>query len=320
MSNFITAPINENGIILDPDIGSILKDAMTLPFRFTDIFLYSHGWWTDATGAAADYNRFSMGFTKQLLVIGATTPPGLPHLPASSFAAAVHWPSTLSEDQGSIENYAEALSFYSMAKRADVVGQHGVYSALRMIFEALGAAPVPPALRLHLLGHSFGCRVVCSALEQIAEDGIAIPSSVTLDAVLLQAAFNDDELAPSGMYENVPKLNLRLMATRSDGDTSLGKWYPIAERLVNLFSGGSVAALGAAGPSAAMQTAFGSAGTVPVGPGFKYPAVVPLTQRLVVANLSPLHATTGPGDPFSGHHSDIYHDEIYQLIAGFFFR
>lgn len=317
MSNFVTAPINENGIILDGDIGDILKDAMSPPFRFTDVFLYSHGWWTDATGAAVDYNRFSMGFTKQLLLIGAT-PPALPHLPASSFATAVHWPSMLSENQISIENYAEALSFYTMAKRADIVGQHGVYSLLRMFFESLGTLAAPPSLRVHLLGHSFGCRVVCSALEQILEDAVAIPSPVTLDTVLLQAAFNNDELEPNGLYGNVSKLNLRLLVTRSDGDTSLGKWYPIAERLVNLFSSRPVFALGAVGPSAGTQTQFGGMGTVTVGPGFTYPAVVPITQRLVVANLSPLHAK--PGDPFSGHHSDIYHDEIYQLIAGFFFR
>jgi alpha/beta hydrolase family protein DUF900 len=319
MSNFITAPVNENGIILDPDIGNILKDAMSPPFRFTDVFVYSHGWWTDATGAVADYNRFSMEFTKQLLLIGAT-PPTLPHLPASSFATAVHWPSTLSEDQGSIENYAEALSFYSMAKRADVVGQHGIYALLRMIFEALGTLAAPPSLRLHLLGHSFGCRVVCSALEQISKDGTQVPPGVTLDVVLLQAAFNSDELDPNGNYGNVSKLSLRLLVTRSDGDTSLGKWYPIAERLANLFSGRPVTALGGVGPSAVTQTEFGGAGAVSVGPGFTYPAVVPLTERLVVANLSPLHGATGPGDPFSGHHSDIYHDEVYQLIAGFFFR
>ncbi|HLW61152.1 MAG TPA: alpha/beta hydrolase [bacterium] len=305
MSNFITAPINENGIILDPDIGSILKDAMSPPFRFTDVFVYSHGWWTDATGAVADYNRFSMELTKQLLLIGATSPT-LPHLPASSFATAVQWPST--------------LSFYSMGKRADVVGQHGVYALLRMIFEALSALAAPPSLRLHLLGHSFGCRVVCSALEQISKDGTQVPPAVALDVVLLQAAFNSDELDPNGMYGNASKLNLRLLVTRSDGDTSLGRWYPIAERLVNLFSGRSVSALGAAGPSAVTQTEFGGAGAIAVGPGFTYPAVVPLTERLIAADLSPLHAATGPGYLFSGHHSDIYHDEIYQLIAGFFFR
>lgn len=319
MSNFINAPINENGIILDSGIGGILKDAMSPPFRFTDVFVYSHGWWTGSTGAAADYHRFSMQFTKQLLLIGAT-PPTLLHRPASSLAAAVHWSSTLSEDQDFIANYAERLSFYSMAKRADVVGQHGVYALLRMMFEALGALTAPPSLRLHLLGHSFGCRVVCSALEQIAKDGIQVPSAATLDAVLLQAAFNSDELDPDGMYGNVSKLNLRLLATRSDSDTSLGKWYPIAERLVNLFSGRAVTALGAVGPSAATQTEFGGAGIIAVGPGFTYPAVVPLTERLVAVDLSPLHAATGPGYLFSGHHSDIYHDEIYQLIAGFFFR
>ena len=319
MSNFITTPINENGIILDADIGGIVKDAMSPPFRFTDVFVYSHGWWTNATGAAADYNRFSVEFTKRLLLIGGV-PPALPHLPGSTFAAGVHWPSMLSEDQNSITNYAEALSFYSMAKRADIVGEHGVYALIRMIFETLGAMSAPPPLRLHLLGHSFGCRVVCSALEQIYQNKIVIPASVTIDAVLLQAAFNNDELEPAGLYGDVPKLNLRLLVTRSGGDTSLGKWYPIAEKLVNLFSGRAVVALGAVGPSAPTQAQFGGAGTVSVAPGFTYGAIVPLGQRLVVADLTPLHIAAGPGDPFSGHHSDIYHDEIYHLIAGFLFK
>lgn len=319
MSNFITAPINENGIILDGDIGGIVKDAMAPPFRFTDVFVYSHGWWTNAIAAAADYNRFSVEFTRRLLLIGEA-PPTLPRLPASAFAAAVHWPSMLSEDQGSITNYLEALSFYSMAKRADIVGEHGVYSLLRMIFETIGGMASPPSLRLHLLGHSFGCRVVCAALEQIAQNKIAVPASVTLDAVLLQAAFNNDELEPNGLYGDVPQLSLRVLVTRSDGDTSLGRWYPIAEKLVNLFSRRPVVALGAAGPSAPTQAQFGGAGAVAVPPGFTYRAVVPLGQRLVVADLSPLHAAAGPGDSFSGHHSDIYHDEIYQLIAGFLFK
>jgi len=189
-------------------------------------------------------------------------------------------------------------------------------ATLRLMLTGRGQGD--PPLRFSLLGHSFGCRVVCSALERIAKDGIQIPSAVTLDAVLLQAAFNSDELDPDGMYGNVSKLNLRLLVTRSEGDTSLGKWYPIAERLVNLFSGRPVTALGAVGPSAATQTEFGGEGVIAVGPGFTYPAVVPLTERLVAADLSPLHAATGPGDLFSGHHSNIYHDEIYQLIAGFF--
>ena len=39
----------------------------------------------------------------------------------------------LSADQDSIDNYAEALSFHSMANHADVAGQHGVYSGLRPV-------------------------------------------------------------------------------------------------------------------------------------------------------------------------------------------
>jgi hypothetical protein len=41
----------------------------------------------------------------------------------------------------------------------------------------------------------------------------------------------------------------------------------------------------------------------------------------MVANLTPLHqASKEPKDSFSGRHSDIFHDEIYSLIAGFLFK
>ena len=46
-------------------------------------------------------------------------------------------------------------------------------------------------------------------------------------------------------------------------------------------------------------------------------------SRLLLSNdadLTPLHqAHPEASEPFSGHHSDIFHDEIYQLIAAFLF-
>src|SRR5437773_10930702 len=131
MSHFITVPINENGVILDDKINSTLSQAMNQPFDFSDVFLYSHGWWTSATRAMEDYNRFSIEFVRMVRTLALNAPPVLPNLPPSSLGIGIHWPSMLSEDASSIANFVEALSFYTMEKRADTVGQHGVYSILR---------------------------------------------------------------------------------------------------------------------------------------------------------------------------------------------
>jgi hypothetical protein len=102
----------------------------------------------------------------------------------------------------------------------------------------------------------------------------------------------------------------------------------------------AVPALGGTGPSDATWQAFNGAlprTAVVVGPGFQYTDVLKYAgQRLAVADLSPLHAAhhredlarpAGALPPFgrpdrrslslSGYHSDIYCNEIYQLMTGF---
>src|SRR5213078_73144 len=181
MSHFITIPINENGVILDDKINSILSQAMNVPFGFSDVFLYSHGWWTNANRAMEDYNRFSIEFARMVGTLALNAPPVLPNLPASSLGIGIHWPSMLCEDENSIVNFGQALSFYTMEKRADTVGQHGVYTILRLVLQGRAASPSP--LRIHWLGHSFGCKVVCSALQEIVNDKatIQIPNDVTVN-------------------------------------------------------------------------------------------------------------------------------------------
>src|SRR5262249_16792676 len=132
----------------------------------------------------------------------------------------VHWPSTLSEDHFALQNYFQALSFYTMAKRADTVGENAVYTILRLILGARPAGASP--LRIHLLGHSFGCKVVCKALQRLAGEGTPAGGAV-FDVVLLQAAFDHDELEPGKDYGNVLASipGLRLLITRSDRDRAL---------------------------------------------------------------------------------------------------
>ena len=322
MSHFITVPINENGVMIDDKINSIVTQAMSPPFKFTDVFLYSHGWWTTATRAMDEYNRFSIEFAGLIMALASNAPPPLPNLPTDSLGIGIHWPSMLSEDDNSIANFGQALSFYTMEKRADTVGEHGVYSILRMICEAKKTNPAP--MRIHLLGHSFGCKVVCSALEEVVKDNktFQVPGATTLKTVLLQAATDDDDLEAGDVYGNVSQglPGLKILATRSNEDKALQTWYPKAH-LVNFFKPhNSRVALGAGGPTKKVIQQFGDADRVSVNSGFSSGGLNGLSNRLLIADLTTLHqASTEPVDGFSGRHSDIFHTEIYNLIAGFLF-
>ena len=125
MSHFLTIPINENGIILDQRFKEELQTAATDPFGFTDVFLYSHGWWTTASSASAEYNIFSLGFAKALQGLGCASPAQWPKIGAAfaPLALALQWPSMLAESQDPV------------AQRADSVGRHAGYCLLRRMIE-----------------------------------------------------------------------------------------------------------------------------------------------------------------------------------------
>ncbi len=56
--------------------------------------------------------------------------------------------------------------------------------------------------RIQLVGHSFGCKVVCSALEQLAETlgPSGLLADLEVNVVLLQGAFDYDALEPGKSY------------------------------------------------------------------------------------------------------------------------
>jgi len=309
MSHFLLLPTNENGLILDPDAKRELVSLANAPFDFKDFFIYSHGWWTDATRAMADYNRFSVEFVKAVRgVLGAAAAPAL--------ATGIHWPSMLSEDSGNITNYLEALSFYTMEKRADSVGEHGGFMLLRTLLDVLTTRK--EAFKIHLIGHSFGCKVVCSTLQEIVTNGV-VPANAQINVVLLQGAFDNNALDATECYADILGKcpNIRFLISKSSKDTALQNAYPTAHRLGNLF-GKVNPAMGAAGPSAAFQANFvGSTVLLPVNVGFVAKGV-PVGQRLVIADLSPLHQHDQyQADQFTGHHSDIFQPEVYELLLGF---
>jgi Alpha/beta hydrolase of unknown function (DUF900) len=315
MSHHFLVPVNENGLFEDQNVSGDVTLAMAPMFQFNDVFVFSHGWWTDATRAMEGYNRFTIEFSSTFRAITA-----LAALPTLSIG--VHWPSTLSEDQFSLANYFQALSFYTMEKRADTVGENSVYALLKLLLSAHQAGG--PPFRVHLVGHSFGCKVVCKALQQLVSDGgNALDSTVVrFDMVLLQAAFDNDELETANDYGAIVGSfpSLRLLVTRSDADRALGTMYPKAHQLAHIFRSVKPA-LGASGPSDGMVGLFGGATQLTVSPDMSIPATAAVGGRLVVADLTPLHqAHPENNDSFSGHHSDIFHGEIYRLLSAFFFN
>jgi predicted alpha/beta hydrolase family esterase len=327
MSHYITVPLNENGVITDPYIQEELKVACSQNFGIADVFLYSHGWWTTGMQALADYNRFSVNFADKTLEIAAIEPPPLPRLrQTKAFGVGLHWPSMLSEDTDSLVNRVEITSFYTMEKRADTVGHNGVYAILRMAIEANQAAKTP--LRFHFLGHSFGCKVVCAALQEIADDEVnGITKALDINVVLIQAAFENDGMEVGQEYESIPTniFNARVLVTRSDRDKALQEQFKTA-KMINIFAQNrDRVALGADGPTDAVKSRFGGCYDLKVTPGFKHGDFQGKNNRLVCADITPLHDAneangTYKGDQFGGHHSDINIPELYELIAAFLFQ
>jgi hypothetical protein len=318
MSHFLTIPINENGIILDERFKDELQAAATDPFAFTDVFLYSHGWWNTASSASAEYNIFSLGFAKALQGLVCSSPAQWPKIGAAfqPLALAIHWPSMLSESQDSVVNFLEATSFFTMQQRADSVGRHAGYSLLRLLIERQKAGH---PYRFNLIGHSFGCRVLCSALAALAEDPVTVGRMAgnEFNVALIQAAADTDCLAPGQLYGKVQQCipNLRMLVTTSANDTALGKWYPEAQRIAHLFSG-PIDALGSKGPTGDLSIPVDQRSDVTS-------AIVPtFTGRLGVANLTPLHQSTAAGygatGNWGGQHSDINLPQIYDMLARFF--
>ncbi len=118
-------------------------------------------------------------------------------------------------------------TYYVMKERAGTVGQNG---AAPLIAKALQAKP---SLRVHLVGHSFGGRLVTSLAN-------ALPDGVQARTMsLLQAAYSHYGLAPAppdgsrpiGAFRDVvtkKKVRDIIQITHSSHDWAVGGAYPIA--------------------------------------------------------------------------------------------
>jgi hypothetical protein len=195
------------------------------------------------------------------------------------------------------------LTYFEMKKRAGVVGKQGLGPLLGRIAQA------DPEVRIHLIGHSFGARLVSFALA-----GLPPGDSPVKSLYLLQGAFSHFAFADALPMDRSRGGALKGMAARVDGplaasfsvhDTAVGKLYPLASLSSRddaagledqLFRWGGIGHDGAQAVEATVAT-LGPVGTAyPFSPG----RFVNLDGNGIITN----------GQPPSGAHSDIFHPEL----------
>jgi hypothetical protein len=124
------------------------------------------------------------------------------------------------------------LSFWTMKKRARTVGEGAIHAFLRDMQRA------SERVRVHLMGHSFGCIVVSSMLRGPGKDATPLVRPVDT-AALIQGALSLWSYCPDipkrhgtpGYFHDIvrsAKVRGPIVTTQSKHDTAVGKLYPIA--------------------------------------------------------------------------------------------
>ncbi|WP_351224390.1 serine-threonine protein kinase [Streptomyces sp. NPDC002133] len=197
-------------------------------------------------------------------------------------------------------------TYYTMKRRAGTVGERGLGPVLGRL------ARSSPGLRVHLVGHSMGARLVAFALRGLP-DGARPVKSVTL----LQGAFSHYAFAPSLPHAKGSAGALRDMQQRVDGpvvacysqhDTALGVIYPLASRM----AGDSSTVVGLD----QRWWAVGHDGIQAVAGTRQLTLDAALRDGLPSSGCVNVDAASvvRRGGPPSGAHSDILHPELARVV------
>lgn len=152
------------------------------------------------------------------------------------------------------------FTVWTMKDRAGIVGARGVRDLLDALLRDSRA-------RIHLLGHSFGCKVVMTATASLPEPlPRKIHSAVLFQPAVSQYAFAPkvpDTGLPGGFHKTLARIERPVVTTFSAHDLALGKAFHLALRRAHdlgeqpLIAGDSpspYAALGGFGPRASNET------------------------------------------------------------------
>jgi hypothetical protein len=208
------------------------------------------------------------------------------------------------------------LSFWTMKKRARHVGERGGHQLIRSIVAARGTAATSNRLRVHLMGHSFGCIVVSSMLRGADARGVRISSMLLVQgAMSLWSYANDLPGKPGSPGYFRPVIDAECVAgpivvTTSSHDSAVGKLYPVAAGAARqveyepsrhaLPTYGAIGSFGVQGPGLSLEKRQIARDDVTRAYDFAPGRIYNLAGDDVIR--------TGGG--LSGAHSDIAHPEV----------
>ncbi|MCJ1962984.1 hypothetical protein [Novosphingobium mangrovi (ex Hu et al. 2023)] len=167
-------------------------------------------------------------------LLDAYAAPAMPTLPAGDDGEVLdigEWiRSVASGTRNAVVWALNKLTYYTMKKRAGVVG-----AALAEKIATTFGSDIP---RVHLVGHSFGARLVTSSANAMGQLGVIPVQSLTL----LQGAYSHYGITSGrGVFENVAgHIAGPIIYTHTHNDFACTIAYPIASR----FSGDTTLALG----------------------------------------------------------------------------
>ena len=204
-----------------------------------------------------------------------------------------------------------SMSYYEMKNRAGVIGRGGLGPMLGKL------AAADPGIRIHLMGHSFGARLVAYSLSGLPPAATGAQSPVKT-LYLIQGAFSHFAFAnpvpdvlvsgPGALSAFTHNVNGPLLSTFSAADRAVGWWYPAASALAHQDAENAddlTYQWGGMGHDGYQQQPPGGI-TLPLAPkgtayGFQ-PGLFYLldSNAIIAANQS----------QFSGAHSDIRHPEV----------
>jgi hypothetical protein len=204
-------------------------------------------------------------------------------------------------------------TYWQMKNRAGIVGQAGLGPFVARLHSQ------SPTLRVHLVGHSFGARVVAYALAGLPEPTAAQPSPVK-SVTLLQGAFSHFAFADPLPFDAGRKGALAGRLAHIDGplavcysshDDAVGRFYPLASIASGQDAAGAEEALyrwGGMGHDGAQGVQAKLDALQPAGPSAMY-----RFENGKALNIDASEIVCQGNSP-SGAHSDIVHPELTWVV------
>ena len=197
-------------------------------------------------------------------------------------------------------NLLNLTTYYQMKERAGLIGRTAVSDLVRAVVARV------PQLKLHVIGHSFGARLVTSLA--LGARGAAPQKFATM--TLLQAAFSHngfaDKFEKIGFFRDVvadKRVAGPILVTFTGNDKAVGLAYPLASLVAGQTAsafGGPKDPFGGLGRNGAQNTSEAVTGQLqPVGTALDFKAGA-------IHNLN--------ADQVIGGHSDICKPEVYYAL------